>query len=74
MKTWILCAGVLAAAITLASCEKTYNCVCVDADKEVVETYTYSESLERSEDLCAAAADLLNDIDSLGITYTCTLD
>lgn len=74
MKTLTLSAGVLA-AIAFASCEKDHNCVCFNSSNEITHTFTYgSTTREDARDLCAEAAVQLNETDSIGETYICTLD
>lgn len=60
--------------LALTSCEKEQTCVCVNSDDEVVRTYTYSETYDEALNLCNASAAELNDNDSIGETYFCTLE
>ena len=74
MKSLMISAGVLA-AISFASCQKDHNCVCFDSNNDITHTYTYgSTTRDEARELCAEAAILLNETDSIGETYICTLD
>lgn len=74
MRTLIVSAGLLG-LLGLASCEKDHNCVCFDSSNEIRHTYTYgSTTREEARDFCAAAAIELNEADSIGESYICTLD
>jgi len=74
MRTLIVSAGLLG-MLGFVSCEKDHNCVCFDSSNEVTHTYTYgSTTRDDARDMCAAAAVQLNETDSIGETYICTLE
>ncbi len=75
MKVLMICAGAVV-VFALASCDKkNHTCVCFNNNNEITHTYTYSD-MDRQEarSLCAESAVLLNEADSLGQTYICTLE
>lgn len=73
MKTLIAVLGIVG-MFGLVSCEKDHNCVCVNSNDEVIRTNTYSGTYDEALDLCNASAGELNDNDSIGETYFCTLE
>ncbi len=73
MKTLMVILGIVA-LITFSACEKEETCVCVDTDGDVIRTNTYATTYNEALDLCNASAAELNDNDSIGETYFCTLE
>ncbi|CAN5231281.1 hypothetical protein BH09BAC1_BH09BAC1_25760 [soil metagenome] len=74
MKTLMFGAGLLL-MLGWASCKQDNVCVCFDSSNDIKYTYTYaSTTREEARDLCSAAEVQLNDMDTTGEHYICTLE
>ena len=73
MKTLLIISG-LTAILVASSCTKEETCVCVNTNNDVIRTNTYSATYNEALDLCNTSAAELNDSDTIGETYFCTLE